>query len=822
MMVCIRVRPLLARLEASEPAWTIENDGTSIIDAEDHRYDFDKVIDPSWNNLRVYDHIAPRFIENALIGINGTIFMYGQTASGKTHTMFGEPDEPGITPLVLRDLFARIAAAEASSGQSFSVTASYFEIYNEELNDLLNPTNKNVPVRSGKDGAFVAEVTREKVTSAANALEVLMRGSENKKMGQSHLNDRSSRSHSIFQLRVRCVAGGGDGGSGAKKRTTLAELNLVDLAGSETMSEKGDTAQKKETSHINLSLTFLKKVIGELAHKEKFVSYRNSVLTKILKQSLGGNSATCVVCCVTIAKEHFRDTRNTLVFGSTARTVVTNVRVNAESDDNLREEVKLLREQVKAYQDAVAAYQGIEEDLRRSEEENASLVQQIGSLQSQLAAARSGIATTPETATTGGGDRTQPAADGPPKTDRADDDDGEALELVDDGEDDGAGGAANTRQQGSTNDDDDEEALELVEDDEDEDDATRGSGGAPINTSTGSAKPPPTALHTQLAPKTRPVVIGGDGESEATAAAATGIAVTSAGTIHMTEVERLRKQLMQQRVEHRAQLLRKNEELRAALLTQQQKATTEVPEVLKKEEKICTLLDQIHSFLHYGTVVSVVDAKGASVAKSWLHLSTSAGGDVSLNICALSDDNKPNKKDVKDTMPVKDCKRVELGQFSEPFEKLTAVEAHKALRDRYRMSFTIVGRKKRTFDVICEDESDFEAWVIELNKLLGNVAEWKKPLDITAMESFALLDTEEREFCSSLHIYPSEYIHAKTQMTKMNEKFVTLFDVRSLTKLDLYHSQRFFYFMRCRGWISQASMFYLTEKFSEITSNLDL
>jgi hypothetical protein len=278
--------------------------------------------------------------------------------------------------------------------------------------------------------------------------------------------------------------------------------------------------------------------------------------------------------------------------------------------------------------------------------------------------------------------------------------------------------------------------------------------------------------------------------------------------------------------------VRLQEELRVAQ-DRQLRATDEISDIMKKEEKISVLLDQLHSFLHHGTSITVVEEAavgGFSIEKRHLYLS-SEGKECFLVLCRVdaTDERTPLRQSPIEKICVGDIKKLDLGQFSDCFKAITSKAASfavdelcpeaqqlRSIVDRSRMSFTVTARKKkRSLDLVCEDESDFEAWVIELNRLLGASAEWKEPLDISQMDLFDRLAPEEASYCAQMHIHPSEYLHAKRQMLRRREKFVTLFDVRSLTKFDLYHSQRFFYFMRTCGWISQAAMFYLTDKFQE-------
>jgi hypothetical protein len=899
VQVAVRIRPRLPFEAAynAEEAWS-HSDNSLTSTSNDRQYQFDYVFAPNTSTRRVFDTLCPELIQNALFGVNGTIFMYGQTASGKTHTMFGSEQEMGITPLAIGALFREIEAQRKEhAGMEALVTASYFEIYNEEINDLLDISKKNLQVRSSGDGGFSVDVSGVPVRTVDEAMQVLVHGSYNKKMGQSHLNDRSSRSHSIFKVIVEVTGIELSGGSNAdksktrtKSQKTTAELCLVDLAGSETLQEKSGTSQRKETTNINLSLTYLKKVIWELAHKERHVSYRNSALTKVLKQAVGGNSRTCVVCCITAAPEHFRDSRNTLAFGTTAKSVVTTTKVNTTASPaadaaearRLQAELQRLHTIIEAYESTVHAYVIMEDDFRKVLEENGVMAERIDALESEKAALTQAVGALPHSSSAVsvvGGDPQGVSDEGattstskrftmPSAVLRANAEEHAALleeaisrlnEVVVSEPDDTSRTpteAAASYEEGTLDDDDD--MFDEVDDDNTAGGDQRRRSTALQSPTLGSrpaaprVRPPPT--------KNRPV--GG---------------ITTSGRSPISAprtVESLQLQLIQQTIDHRHELLKKDQEIER-IQALQVRPSDEIPEIMKKEEKVCVLLDQLHSFLHHGTPMRLVytgDTQMSStvdmnwsgmnlprtaprIARVFMYLYTYHQKETFLCFCLVDAEGKlPKRSSCFEKILIKDIKRIELGQYSDSFDKLrgwsssnppahgtspttdwnapqgasasASLEAHKGLcketLDRRRMSFTIVVKKGKQFECVCEDEADFEAWVIELNRLLGTSAEWKNPLEISNMEFYDVLDEQERQFCSTMHIHPDEFMRAKQKMLRRKEKFVTLFDVRALAQFDLYHSQRFFYFLRCQGWVSQAALFYLTDKFVESAQpNLD-
>jgi centromeric protein E len=840
VFVCVRVRPLLKRIEGGELGWTIGSDNRSLIATNEAgaKFEFDRVIAPTDNNARVYELVAPRFIDGVADGINGTIFMYGQTASGKTHTMFGEAEETGITQLVVQAVFEKLGLTlreRAAEGKSMKaiVQVAYFEVYNEELNDLLDVSKKNLVVRASKEGGgFSADTVYRNVPDATTALAVLREGSENKKMGQSMLNDRSSRSHSIFRLRVKTQLELSDG----KSRVTTAELNLVDLAGSESLSEKGDDTNKKETSHINLSLSYLKKVIGELAHQSSFVSYRNSVLTKILKQALGGNSRTTVICCITPAVEHFKDSRNTLAFGTTARAVILTARANTSDSGGgpmsaaAREHLRRLQAQMLGMKSAIEAYQAIEKDYDEVADENERLAAKVEKLQVLLQRARQQIQQM-RNDIGGTGALAEAVAVGAPAhsttvtEDQRHEMPGEdAFEAVD------VGPEVHAHDETALHFDDD--AFETVDVGADGDDPREFDDALDVPIA------PESAVLSQV-PRTRPTTTG------------------AAGVPRINEAQILRRELNRLRVEHRAALVTKNEELQRAVedanaahglaAAASRGLISQIPEVKAKDAKVATLLDQIDSFLRYGTAVLHLteNSKTKVLSLASEHLCVAKDSDSmkggGLVRCGRDDKGNRVRSDVLGTISFKDVKRMELGQDGEGFKRIVTqflrtiqdlerkalcaktpeeADGFKAeakrlqdditqIRRLQRCSFTIVLKKKKFLDVICLNAADFEVWVVGMNRILPTSAEWPHKMDVAKAPSVEELDDEERDFCATLHIFPKEYLRARNALFAAGPRLLTLFDMRTSSGLDLYHAQRFFYFSRCRGWIDAASVFFL-------------
>ena len=315
----------------------------------DGEYAFDRVFDASSDNKQVYDECTRKIVQNVMDGFNGTVFAYGQTSSGKTHTMFGSKDEPGVIPLAVRDVFD---AVRRGSDREFLIRVSYLEIYNEKMMDLFAPEYRGgddesastLSIRENAErGTYVSGLREEIVTTPSQVLALLELGTKRRHVGATNMNAQSSRSHTIFRMIVESRAFIKDdspvSGSATTSTSTAASavlvstLNLVDLAGSERVSKTGAEGQRAlEGSHINKSLMTLGIVINKLAEgvesKGGHIPYRDSKLTRILQPALGGNSKTAIVCAMTPCRAHVDESHSTLRFASRAKCVVNNATVN--------------------------------------------------------------------------------------------------------------------------------------------------------------------------------------------------------------------------------------------------------------------------------------------------------------------------------------------------------------------------------------------------------------------------------------------------------------------------------------------------------------
>ncbi|XP_051155905.1 kinesin-related protein 4-like isoform X2 [Leptopilina boulardi] len=333
--VAIKVRPLVKReIDDSECIqWNVSGNTITPVDSKKRSeggFQFDHIFDMEIKNDVIFDTVVKPIINSAVDGFNGTVFAYGQTGSGKTYTMMGKKKEPGITPLAIQHMFDTI---EKKMGREFLIRFSYFEIYNEKINDLMEIGNTDLKVREENGRIFVNNCTERVTNSVKQMLDAMSKGEKNRSIGITNMNDRSSRSHTIFRITIESR----DSTNDSDGAIQISQLNLVDLAGSERASQTGATGERfKEGTHINSSLSCLGFVIKQLSeHQEKdkprYINFRDSILTRILQASLGGNSLTAIICTVTPAS--FSETHCTLSFASRAKSVTNKPKLNEDLSD---------------------------------------------------------------------------------------------------------------------------------------------------------------------------------------------------------------------------------------------------------------------------------------------------------------------------------------------------------------------------------------------------------------------------------------------------------------------------------------------------------
>uniref|UniRef100_UPI00358FEA2C kinesin-like protein KIF3A n=1 Tax=Myxine glutinosa TaxID=7769 RepID=UPI00358FEA2C len=311
-------------------------------------FTFDTVFGPDSKQVDVYNLTARPIVDSVLEGYNGTIFAYGQTGTGKTFTMEGVrvlPELRGIIPNSFAHIFGHIAKAEGDTW--FLVRVSYLEIYNEEVRDLLGKDqSQRLEVKERPDvGVYVKDLSAFVVNNADDMDRIMSLGHKNRSVGATNMNEHSSRSHAIFTITIECSEKGTDGDTHVR----VGKLHLVDLAGSERQTKTGATGQRlKEATKINLSLSTLGNVISALVDgKSTHVPYRNSKLTRLLQDSLGGNSKTMMCANIGPADYNYDETISTLRYANRAKNIKNKARINEDPKDALLKQFQKEIEELK-------------------------------------------------------------------------------------------------------------------------------------------------------------------------------------------------------------------------------------------------------------------------------------------------------------------------------------------------------------------------------------------------------------------------------------------------------------------------------------------
>ncbi|XP_033505226.1 kinesin-like protein KIF3C [Epinephelus lanceolatus] len=353
--VVVRCRPLNQKDESNGPAGgIIQMDlqlGQVILrnprapaSEPQKTFTFDAVYDANSKQRDLYDESVRPLIDSVLAGFNGTIFAYGQTGTGKTYTMQGawlDPERRGVIPNAFDHIFTHISRSQ--SDKQYLVRASYLEIYLEDIRDLLDPNHgsaKALELReSPESGVYVRDLTSCVCKSIKEIEEVMNVGNQARAVGATDMNEHSSRSHALFLITVECSQPGPDG----RKHIRVGRLNLVDLAGSERQAKTGVQGERlKEAAKINLSLSALGNVISALADgRSSHVPYRDSKLTRLLQDSLGGNAKTVMVATLGPASQHYDETLTTLRYANRAKNIQNQPRVNEDPKDALLREFQM-------------------------------------------------------------------------------------------------------------------------------------------------------------------------------------------------------------------------------------------------------------------------------------------------------------------------------------------------------------------------------------------------------------------------------------------------------------------------------------------------
>ncbi|KAJ6334140.1 hypothetical protein OIU78_011113 [Salix suchowensis] len=363
--VIVRMRPL-KKADEEEGETIVQKMSNNSLAINGQTFTFDSVADTGATQLDMFQLVGAPLVENCLAGFNSSVFAYGQTGSGKTFTMWGPAnalssenlsgDQQGLTPRVFQRLFDRINEEQikyTDKQLKYQCRCSFLEIYNEQITDLLDPSQRNLQIREDmQTGVYVENLREEYVFTMKDVTQLLIKGLSNRRTGSTSINAESSRSHSVFTCVVesRCKSMA-DGMSSLK----TSRINLVDLAGSERQKLTGTAGERlKEAGNINRSLSQLGNLINILAEisqtgKQRHIPYRDSRLTFLLQESLGGNAKLAMMCAISPAQSCKSETFSTLRFAQRAKAIKNKAIVNEEVEDDvnhLREVIRQLRDEL--------------------------------------------------------------------------------------------------------------------------------------------------------------------------------------------------------------------------------------------------------------------------------------------------------------------------------------------------------------------------------------------------------------------------------------------------------------------------------------------
>ncbi|EEC44527.1 kinesin family-like protein, partial [Phaeodactylum tricornutum CCAP 1055/1] len=315
-------------------------------------YTLDRVYGPATTTHDLYQQSVRDRVHAAMDGFHAAVLAYGQTSTGKTHTMSGTSVQPGLIPLCIQECFAYLQAQ--NTPREYLLRVSYLEVYKEHIRDLLATSATAPPVRlfDSVDGLIIKGLREEVVTTPSQVFQVLQKGEARRQVGATHLNQHSSRSHVMVRLWIESRGMHEKNGSSGNAPTTPTRLSLVDLAGSESVRLTGSTERRQEGHYINKSLMTLGKVVYALSEGiHSHVPYRDSKLTRLLQPSLAGNAQVVLVCCISPLASHLEESHNTFKFANRAKKIPQKATIQETLDEktllqSYREEIEDLKQQL--------------------------------------------------------------------------------------------------------------------------------------------------------------------------------------------------------------------------------------------------------------------------------------------------------------------------------------------------------------------------------------------------------------------------------------------------------------------------------------------
>jgi len=330
---------------------------TDIVPGRTHIYTLDHVYGPETTTKQLYHKSCLDLVHAAMDGYHTSILAYGQTSTGKTHTMAGTSKQPGVVPLCVNECFKYLQ--NSTHPREYLLRVSYMEVYKEHIRDLLNSSPAAPPVRlfdSPKDGLVIKGIKEEVVTCPNEVFKILAGGEARRQVGATSFNAHSSRSHVIVRLWIESSSSS----DGNRRGTRISSLSLVDLAGSESVRLTGSLDRQKEGQYINKSLMTLGQIVYALSDikknkggTKKHIPYRDSKLTRLLQPSLSGNAQVVLLCCVSPMVNHLEESHNTLKFAIRAKKIEQKATIQESGVDektllqSYREEINDLKQQLK-------------------------------------------------------------------------------------------------------------------------------------------------------------------------------------------------------------------------------------------------------------------------------------------------------------------------------------------------------------------------------------------------------------------------------------------------------------------------------------------
>ncbi|KAE8733551.1 Mitochondrial import inner membrane translocase subunit Tim17/Tim22/Tim23 family protein [Hibiscus syriacus] len=363
--VVVRIRPING--QTKEVNRTVRKVSSDSLSVGDRKFTFDSVLDTNSSQEDVFRQIGVPLVKNALSGYNASILSYGQTGSGKTYTMWGPPsamvEDPsprshqGIVPRFFQMLFSEIQREQENSDgkqTNYQCRCSFLEIYNEQIGDLLDPTQRNLEIKDDpKNGVYVENLTEEYVTSYEDVTQILIKGLSSRKVGATTVNSKSSRSHIVFTFVIESWCK--EASSKCFGSSKTSRISLIDLAGLDRNKLEDVSRQHvQEDKNVKKSLSQLGYLVNTLAketqpEKPEDVPYRGSSLTRILKESLGGNAKLTVICNISADNRNSSEILSTLRFGQRIKFIRNEPVINEISEDHvngLSDQIRQLKEEL--------------------------------------------------------------------------------------------------------------------------------------------------------------------------------------------------------------------------------------------------------------------------------------------------------------------------------------------------------------------------------------------------------------------------------------------------------------------------------------------